>query len=84
MQTIAVHHYQREALCKGFSSSLTDPTLQWFIGLPNNSISTFAKLHNMFVEEFSNSRKMLKRSDDLYFVRQNVGQPLQDFVARFN
>lgn len=71
-------------MCKGFGSSLTGPALQRFIGLPNNSISSFAELHDRFVEQFSSSRKMLKRSDDLYSIRQNVGEPLRDFVARFN
>lgn len=74
MQTVAVHHYQREAcMCKGFGSSLTGPALQWFIGLPNGSISFFAELHDMFVEQFSSNMKILKRSDDLYSVRQNIG-----------
>lgn len=45
-----VHHYKREAcMCKGFGFSLVGPALQWFIGLPNISLSTFVELYDMFV-----------------------------------
>lgn len=47
MHTCVVHQFQREAcICKGFGSSLANPTVQWFVNLPNESISSFAKLHN--------------------------------------
>lgn len=70
MQTITIHHYQREVcMCKSFGSSLAGLGLQWFIRLPNDSISTFTKLHHLFVEQFSSTRKIEKQSDDLYFVK---------------
>lgn len=85
MQTVAVHHYQREAcMCKGFGSSLASTALQWFIGLPNSSISTFTELHHLFFEQFSSSRKISKRSDDLYSIQQFFDEPLRDFPTRFN
>lgn len=85
MQTIAIHHYQREVcMCKSFGSSLAGVGLLWFIRLLNDSISTFTELHHLFVEQFSSTRKIEKQSDNLYYVKQRIGEPLMDFVARFN
>lgn len=61
MHTTTVHQYQREAcICKGFGSNLNGPALQGFVNLPNGSISLFAKLHDLFVEQFSSSTKIEK------------------------
>lgn len=82
---VPVHHYQRKTcMCKGFGSNLVGHALQWVINLLDNSILTFAKLHDMFVEQFSSSKKIKKRSNNLYSIRQSIGEPLRDFVARFN
>ncbi|XP_062103766.1 uncharacterized protein LOC133814874 [Humulus lupulus] len=59
MFTIAIPCNMREAcMCKGFGSSLIESTLQWYTNLPNNSISTFAKLTDTFVEQFVSRRKL--------------------------
>ena len=71
-------------MCKGFRSSLVGPALQWYTNLPNNSISSFAQLTDIFVEQFASSRKLEKLSDDLYRIKQRRGESLRDYVARFN
>ncbi|KAH6835709.1 hypothetical protein C2S53_019141 [Perilla frutescens var. hirtella] len=71
-------------MCKGFGSSLSGPALQWFTSLPNSSISTFAQLNDLFVEQFVSSRKIEKHTDDLYTVIQRPEKTLQSFVGRFN
>ncbi|KAF3587707.1 hypothetical protein F2Q69_00029502 [Brassica cretica] len=43
-------------MCKGFGSTLTGPTLQWYINLPSRSIASFAILSDKFVEQFAIDR----------------------------
>ena len=62
MFTAKIPRDQRKVcMCKGFSSSLTGPTLQWYINLPNVSIGSFAQLTDTFVEQFGSSRKLEKQ-----------------------
>ncbi|OVA14896.1 hypothetical protein BVC80_8953g11 [Macleaya cordata] len=85
MFTAAIPRDLREAcMCKGFGSSLMGPTLQWYTNLHNNSISSFAKLTDVFVEHFASSRKLEKHSEELYRIKQKRGEKLQDYVGRFN
>ncbi|KAF3556067.1 hypothetical protein F2Q69_00013136 [Brassica cretica] len=67
MLTVAIRKEIKEAtICKGFSSTLTGPVLQWYINLPIGSIRYFASLSDQFVEQFASSRSLEKSSDDLY------------------
>lgn len=82
MLTVAIQKEQREAaLCKGFGSTLTGPTLQWYINLPNGSIRSFATLA---VEQFASSRSLEKTANDLYEDLQHRSEPLRIYIARFN
>ena len=71
-------------MCKGFGSSLIGPALQWYTNLSNNYISTFAQLTDTFVEQFASSRKLEKSAEDLYIIVQRRGEPLREYVGRFN
>ena len=85
MFTVAIPRDMREAcMCKGFGSSLIGPALQWYTNLSNNSISTFAQLTDTFVEQFASSRKLEKSAEDLYIIVQRRGEPLREYVGRFN
>ena len=57
---------RKVCMCKSFVSSLMGPALQWYINLPNNSISSFTQLMDTFVEKFSSSKKLEKLLGDLY------------------
>ncbi|XP_031254795.1 uncharacterized protein LOC116112815 [Pistacia vera] len=75
----------REAyMCKSFGSSLSEPELQWYTNLPNNSISLFTQLTGTFVEQFTSSKKLEKLSADLYRVYQKKGELLRKYVSIFN
>ncbi len=51
MFTTAILKDLRETcMCKGFSSSLTRPALQWYTNFPNNSIYSFPQLTDTFVK----------------------------------
>ncbi|XP_031270011.1 uncharacterized protein LOC116128431 [Pistacia vera] len=71
-------------MCKSFSSSLFGPALQWYTNLPNSSINSFAQLTDTFVEQFASDKKLEKLSADLYRVYQKRGEPLREYVSRFN
>ncbi|XP_074270976.1 uncharacterized protein LOC141594891 [Silene latifolia] len=76
---------QKEAcMCKGFGSTLSGAALQWFINLPNKSISSFAGLVNVFNQQFASSRKPEKLSSDLYRIVQRFEESTRDYLARFN
>ncbi|XP_038678369.1 uncharacterized protein LOC119979810 [Tripterygium wilfordii] len=67
MGVIAIPYGMHETcICKGFGSTLTGPALRWYINLPNGSITSFEKLSETFMIQFSSSQKIHKCSDDLY------------------
>ena len=75
---------QEACLCKGFGSTLTGPALKWLLSLPNNSISSFSHLINLFNRQFSCSRIFEKLTGDLYRVIQNTDESLRDYITRFS
>lgn len=78
MHTTVVHQYQGEAyMCKGFKSSFFGPALQWFVSMPNGSISFFAELHDLFIEQFTSIVGKLRR-DRSTCARSN-NEPMNHF-----
>ncbi|XP_074301252.1 uncharacterized protein LOC141632619 [Silene latifolia] len=71
-------------MCKGFGSTLTGAALQWFVGLPNGTISSFADLVNAFNQQVSSSRRTPKQPSDLYRIVQEISESIKDYVTRFN
>ncbi|XP_074288471.1 uncharacterized protein LOC141613626 [Silene latifolia] len=71
-------------MCKGFGSTLSGAALQWFVNLPNKSISSFAGLVNVFNQQLASSRKPEKLSSDLYRIVQRFEESTRDYLARFN
>ncbi|XP_074343067.1 uncharacterized protein LOC141680864 [Apium graveolens] len=85
MFTVPITHDLKEAcMCKGFGSTLSGPTLQWFMNLPHRSIKTFANLEDAFNMQFSSSRMFEKTTGDLYKIVQRHREPLHDYLTRFN
>ncbi|XP_074318117.1 uncharacterized protein LOC141654907 [Silene latifolia] len=84
MVTTATGASKEACMCKGFGSTLTGATLQWFVGLPNGTISSFADLVNAFNQQFSSSRRTPKQPSDLYRIVQEIGESIKDYVTRFN
>ncbi|XP_074271679.1 uncharacterized protein LOC141595615 [Silene latifolia] len=84
MMTVTVVGQVKEAcMCKGFGSTLSGPTLRWFVSLPNRSISTFADLVNAFTQQFASSRKPQKHPGDLSGV-QGASEIIGEYNTRFN
>ncbi|XP_074315428.1 uncharacterized protein LOC141651625 [Silene latifolia] len=67
MVTTATGASKEACMCKGFGSTLTGAALQWFVGLPNGTISSFADLVNAFNQQFSkfNAEKVSIRGCDM-------------------
>ncbi|XP_074298583.1 uncharacterized protein LOC141629494 [Silene latifolia] len=85
MMVVATTGPEKEAsMCKGFGSTLSGSALQWFINLPNKSISNFAELVNVFNQQFASSRKPEKLSSDLYRIAQRFEESTRDYLARLN
>ncbi|XP_074314337.1 uncharacterized protein LOC141649549 [Silene latifolia] len=65
MMVVAAIGPEKEAcMCKGFGSTLSEAALQWFVNLPNKSISSFARCDpTTTVNAF---RRGLHRDSDLY------------------
>ncbi|XP_074277423.1 uncharacterized protein LOC141601061 [Silene latifolia] len=85
MMVVATTGPEKEAcMCKGFGSTLSEATLQWFLNLRNKSISSFAELVNVFNQQFASSRKPEKLSSDLYRIVQRFEESTRDYLARFN
>ncbi|XP_074265049.1 uncharacterized protein LOC141587465 [Silene latifolia] len=66
MVTTATGASKEACMCKGFGSTLTGAALQWFVGLPNGTISSFADLVHAFNQQFSSSRRTPKQPSDLF------------------
>ncbi|XP_031267808.1 uncharacterized protein LOC116126246 [Pistacia vera] len=85
MFTVSIPRPLREAcMYKSFGSSLSGPALQWSTNLLNRSIDSFTQLTDTFVEQFASSKKLEKLSADLYRIYQKMGEPLREYVSRFN
>ncbi|XP_074301186.1 uncharacterized protein LOC141632545 [Silene latifolia] len=71
-------------MCKGFGSTLSGAALQWFVGLPNKSITNFADLVNALNQQFASSRKPENQTSDLYRIVQGFEESTRDYLNRFN
>ncbi|XP_074301344.1 uncharacterized protein LOC141632726 [Silene latifolia] len=85
MMVVATTGPEKEAcMCKGFGSTLSGAALQWFVNLPNKSISSFAGLVNVFNQQFASSHKPEILSSNLYRIVQRFEESTRDYLARFN
>ncbi|XP_074270742.1 uncharacterized protein LOC141594636 [Silene latifolia] len=84
MVTTATGSLKEACMCKGFGSTLSGAALQWFVSLPNRSITCFADLVNAFHQQFASSRRPEKQTSDLYRIVQGPEEATRDFLNRFN
>ena len=76
--------FKEACICKGFSSSLKGPALDWYVNLPSGSVNSFADLITKFNTQFATSRKLEKKTSDLFRVIKRHGETLKEFLIRFN
>ena len=78
------YQYQEVCMRKSFGATLTGAALQWLINHKPKFIGSFPELVNQFTRQFVSSRKMEKRTNDLYYVVQKTGDTIRNYFNRFN
>jgi len=69
--------------CKLFMSTLTGMAMDWFISLPNDHITSFAQLSQLFREQYLANRAPPPVLYDLFDVKQYQGETLKEYINRF-
>jgi len=69
--------------CKLFLSTLVGTTMDWFFSLPDDHMTSFAQLSQLFREHYIANRAPPPNSYDLFDVRQYQRETLKEFVNRF-
>nr|XP_025637069.1 uncharacterized protein LOC112732538 [Arachis hypogaea] len=70
--------------CKAFPTTLTKAAMKWFDSLPPRSVTSFDDLSRKFLMRFSIQKDKVKHAPSLLGVKQEVGEPLRDYMERFN
>ncbi|XP_016185898.1 uncharacterized protein LOC107627579 [Arachis ipaensis] len=70
--------------CKAFPTTLTKAAMKWFDGLPPRSVTSFDDLSHKFLMRFSIQKDKVKHTPSLLGVKQEAGEPLRDYMERFN
>ncbi|XP_057739667.1 uncharacterized protein LOC130956665 [Arachis stenosperma] len=70
--------------CKAFPTTLTKAAMKWFDSLPPRSVTSFDNLSRKFLMRFSIQKDKVKHAPSLLGVKQEVGEPLRNYMERFN
>ena len=68
---------------KLFMSTLSGTTLDWFVSLPDEHITSFHQFSTLFREQYIVNLPPPPVSYDLFDVKQYQGESLKDFLKRF-
>ncbi|XP_052172250.1 uncharacterized protein LOC127788176 [Diospyros lotus] len=70
--------------CRAFSATLGGHARTWYSCLPHPSINRWEELKTRFLAHYAPLKRHRKSSMALVSIKQNQGESLRDFVARFN
>ncbi|XP_072084714.1 uncharacterized protein [Arachis hypogaea] len=70
--------------CKTFPTTLTKAAMKWFDSLPPRSVTSFDDLSRKFLMRFSIQKDKVKHAPSLLGVKQEIGEPMRDYMKRFN
>ncbi|XP_057721038.1 uncharacterized protein LOC130935349 [Arachis stenosperma] len=70
--------------CKAFPTTLSKAAMKWLDSLPPRSVTSFEDLSRKFLMRFSIQKDKVKHAPSLLGVKQEVGEPLRDYMERFN
>ncbi|XP_015944279.1 uncharacterized protein LOC107469410 [Arachis duranensis] len=70
--------------CKAFPTTLSKAAMKWFDSLPPRLVTSFEDLSRKFLMRFSIQKDKVKHAPSLLGVKQEVGEPLRDYMERFN
>ncbi|XP_009786831.2 uncharacterized protein LOC142163072 [Nicotiana tabacum] len=71
-------------LLKKFGETLTGGALTWYSQLPAQSIEMFAEMADKFVTTHAGAKKADSRVNDIFAIKQSLGEGLRDFLTQFN
>ena len=70
--------------CRVFPATLEGHARAWYSSLAHRSITDFGQFRNKFLTHFALLRRHQRSTMTLVNLKQNPGESLSDFVARFN
>ncbi|XP_025630696.1 uncharacterized protein [Arachis hypogaea] len=70
--------------CKAFPTTLTKVAKKWFDSLPPRLVTSFDDLSRKFLMRFSIQKDKVKHAPSLLGVKQEVEEPLRNYMKRFN
>ncbi|XP_072078088.1 uncharacterized protein [Arachis hypogaea] len=70
--------------CKVFPTTLTKAAMKWFDSLLPRSVTSFDDLSHKFLMRFSIQKDKVKHAPSLLGTKQEIGEPLRDYMERFN
>ncbi|XP_072064016.1 uncharacterized protein [Arachis hypogaea] len=70
--------------CKAFPTTLTKAVMKWFDSLPPRLVTSFDDLSRKFLMRFSIQKEKVKHAPSPLGVKQEVEEPLKDYMERFN
>lgn len=79
-----LHDYSNGVMCRAFSATLKGSACKWLNSFQPNSINSFSKLSQLFAGHFIGGRRYHMPATYLHNVKQAKGEPLRDYVSRFN
>ncbi|XP_070056854.1 uncharacterized protein [Nicotiana tomentosiformis] len=71
-------------LLKKFGETLTGWALTWYSQLPAHSIETFEEMADKFVTAHAGAKKAETKVNDIFTIKQSLGERLRDFLALYN
>ena len=68
---------------KLFPTTLKDSVLRWFMGQPNDSISTWDAMKHTFLKKYHDYSRNRHTKEDIFNMQQREEESLEDYVERF-
>jgi len=69
--------------CKMLMSTLSGATLEWFINLPDEHITSFDQFATLFGEQYLVNKAPTRLSYDVFDVKQYQGESMKDYLKKF-
>ncbi|XP_015957295.1 uncharacterized protein LOC107481530 [Arachis duranensis] len=73
-----------EDIMRAFPTTLSKMAMKWFDSLLPRSVTSFKDLSRKFLMRFSIQKDKVKHAPSLLGVKQEVGEPLRDYMEKFN
>jgi len=68
---------------KLFPSTLKDAALRWFMGLPGNSITTWAQMQQAFNNKYQDYCRSKEMKGEIFQMTMGSDESLEDYEERF-